>query len=305
MPGAYTHITMANRAAERVGLEALAGFPQQAIGACGRWLRFCELGAVSPDYPYLHVTSDGAKRWADKMHYERSGDVIKAVVRRLRTMTGQAQEKGLVWILGYTVHVVMDVTIHPVINLKVGPYEQNKTRHRECEMNQDVHIFQSLNLLVRLSEHLDSGISRCRNATGGLDDDVRNLWTAALTAAHPDEARDNPPDPDVWHRRFGLIVDAVENTGYFEPISRHVLTGAGLVYPRENALDQQYIRDLPTPDGGRIHLDELFERARRNVHDVWIAVARGILANDNEFETKLGDWDLDTGRDSAGHLVFW
>lgn len=305
MPGAYTHITMANRAAERVSLEAVSGFPQRAIGACGRWRKFCELGAVSPDYPYLQITSTGAKRWADKMHYERTGDVIKTTLRRLRTMTGVAQDKGLVWLLGYTVHVVMDVTIHPVINEKVGPYAQNKTRHRDCEMNQDVHIFRSLNLSVTLSEHLDTGIKSCRSGDGGLDDDIRDLWMAALMEVHSQEAEENAPDPDAWHRYFGAIVDSIERSGWFEPISRHVLGASGVLYPREDDIDQQYIRNLPTPDGGEIHLDELFERARHNVHDVWAVVARGVLEGDDEFETRIGDWDLDTGRDSNGRLVFW
>ncbi len=304
MPGAYTHITMANQASEPRALRGITAFSPSAIEACGRWLGFCELGAVSPDYPYLHVGSEASKRWADKMHYERTGDVIKTVVRRLRSMRGTAREKGLAWVLGYTAHVVMDVTMHPVVNLKVGPYEENKTAHRICEMNQDVHIFQSLGLSVRLCEHLDTGIRRCVSATGGLDEDIRELWTEALTTVHPDDAASNPPDPDTWHKRFGQIVDSIESTGLFEPISRHVASGLGIFYPKETEIDVQYIKKLPTPAGPPIDFDALFARAKTNVHHIWTAVASGV-EGDDAFEIMLGDWNLDTGEDMSGRLVFW
>ena len=41
------------------------------------YFRFCELGAVSPDY-YLDILHHDAAPWADRMHYERTGDMIKA-----------------------------------------------------------------------------------------------------------------------------------------------------------------------------------------------------------------------------------
>jgi len=51
--------------------------------------------------------------------------------------------------------VVADVTIHPILELKVGSYAEHKMGHRTCEMHQDAYIFQRLNLGdVGLSEHL-------------------------------------------------------------------------------------------------------------------------------------------------------
>ncbi len=53
--------------------------------------------------------------------------------------------------------------VHPVVKLKVGPYAENKTRHRECEIHQDAYIFpRRLNLgTIGLAEHLTSGIGQC------------------------------------------------------------------------------------------------------------------------------------------------
>lgn len=89
----------------------------------------------------------------------------------------------------------MDVTIHPVINFKVGDYASNQREHRVCEMHQDAYIYPRLKLGgVDLAEHLDSGIAACFDGAGGLDADVRALWLAALATAYPHDYRAQPPD---------------------------------------------------------------------------------------------------------------
>lgn len=297
---------MANVAAERAGLERVPGFPRDAIRACGRWRKFCELGAVSPDYPYLEIGNSKAKRWADLMHYQRTDGVIRAGIQRLRTMDGDARDKGLAWLLGYTAHVVMDVTIHPVVNERVGPYEKNKTAHRICEMNQDVYIFfERMGLEINFSEHIDSGLKACGNPEGGLDRDVRALWTGALTDSYPAETAINPPDPDAWHFCFKHVIDAIEGGGWLAAMSRHISRDLGVVYPRREALDMSYIESLPTPLGSLIHFDELFDRARANVHRVWTLVADGALGMNDQYAAGLAHWNLDTGEDSNQRLVFW
>jgi len=50
MPGAYAHITMVNKLKEPQRLERIPGFPHDAIAAVLKYFKFCELGAVSPDY---------------------------------------------------------------------------------------------------------------------------------------------------------------------------------------------------------------------------------------------------------------
>jgi hypothetical protein len=79
MPGAYAHLTMVNLAKEPGRLEK-QGFPPEAIVPVLDYFRFCELGAVSPDYPYLDIAHSSAGEWADRMHYQKTGDMIKAGV---------------------------------------------------------------------------------------------------------------------------------------------------------------------------------------------------------------------------------
>lgn len=307
MPGAYTHITMSNVAGERRSLRKIAGFPKDAIIACGQFDRYCELGSVSPDYPYLNLLSDDAKVWADTMHYERTGDVIKAGVRRVRQMHGDQQKKCLAWLLGYAAHVTMDVTIHPVINLRVGEYEANKTQHRICEMNQDVYIFHNrMNLKLGLAEHLDQGIGRCSNAAGAFDEDISALWAGILAEVHPDQFAGNRPEPADWHSWFKRAVDGIAESNFLSAISRHIAPNLGLAYPPLDALDETFIEALEVPGGKRMHFDDIFEKAKDNVQRIWLVVSNGALGISDEFEDVLGYWNLDTGLDAATNkFVFW
>lgn len=309
MPGAFAHLTLVNVARETPRLAAIEGFPRAAIAILQRHLSFCELGAVSPDYPYLALTDGDAKVWADKMHYDRTGETVQAGVRHLRKMTGAAKEKGLAWLLGYTAHLTTDVTIHPVVELKVGPYEQNKRAHRVCEMNQDAYIFDRLDLGgMGLAEHLDSGIETCRHSSDRerLDEGVTALWTAMLGDIHDGEAARNPPNPDLWHRSFQFLVDKIaEHGGWLVPLSRHTVGDTGTFYPKRKDVDMQYIRALGVPGGEHMDYDAIFDKAVANVVDRWRAVASSVLGENENLLAAVGNWNLDTGRDEEKRLVFW
>lgn len=225
----------------------------------------------------------------------------------LRTANGEARRKGLAWLLGYASHVVADVAIHPVINLKVGPYEKNKTDHRICEMHQDVYVYRRLNLGdIGLSEHL-AGIWACHdpNDEERLDRDIENLWHAMLQATHPEECAQNPPDPSYWRRRFQLVVDKVaEEGGKLLPFARHVAAGLGLTYPAQDELDNQFIRGLQTPTV-TMDYDAVFDLAIEHVGRVWQWIAQAVLLGDEATLAEAGEWDLDTGQNEASRLVFW
>jgi len=307
MSGGYTHITLENEMREPMRLEAIPGFIEDGIVTVLDYFKFCELGSVSPDYPYLAMDDFGASEWADSMHYIRTGEMIHSGVRHLREMDGEARQKGLAWLLGYAAHVATDVTIHPVVEKKVGPYHENKKGHRVCEMNQDAYIFQRLNIGdIGLANHLDSGIARCDNPDDPdqLDPDVRELWKKMLRDVYPDQFESNPPDIDKWHQRFKFVVGEIAGAdNILMPFARHVASGMGLIYPTAEDVDMQYIENLGTPEG-TMHFDDIFNRAIKNVEKVWAIVVRGVLANDESY-LKIGNWNLDTGRNENGKLVFW
>lgn len=305
MPGTYAHLTLVNEVKVPSRLESLPGFSDEAIASVLDYFKYCELGAVSPDYPYLAIGNADSASWADAMHYERTGQMIHAGVMHLRGLSSEARRKSFAWLLGYAGHIGADVTIHPVVNLKVGPYEQNKKQHRICEMNQDAYIYRRMNLgrNIGLSEHLDTGVCAC-GAGDQLDPDIAAIWGAMLRAVHPTHFENSPPDFNLWHERFRQVVDAAEDGNRLMALARHVAAGQGLTYPNHDEIDPQYIRALKVPTGV-MDYDEMFDRAADNVGEMWSVIAAGVWRGDDSFRSRIGDWNLDTGEDAAGRLVFW
>ena len=249
------------------------------------------------------------------MHYTNTGAMIQAGVEILKNMGGEKRRKGLAWLLGYTAHVTMDVTIHPIIEKKVGPYAENKGAHRKCEMHQDAYIFQRLNLgEVGLSEHLDSGLARCGDQGDKytLDADIVDLWDKLLQKNQQENYKLNKPNIRKWHKCFIQVVDKIAEEGnLLLPLSRHVAVDSGLTYPSvENIDKEEYIDKLQTPHNTSLmetmSYDQIFDLALKNVVDVWALVASGVFSANSLYLTKIGPWDLDTGRNNQdGKLVFW
>ena len=311
MPGAFAHITLVNKLREPALLDSSPAFPKEAKIALMRNFKFCELGAVSPDYPYLAITDRTAAKWADLMHYEHTGDIIVAGVRRVAAMpAGESRNKALAWLLGYSAHVATDVTIHPVVELKVGTYAEHTTDHRVCELNQDAYIFHCLGLgAIGQAECMDAGIWACCDEpnSGRLDPVISTLWKDMLKDCHAGQYAATPPDPDRWHAGFRSVVDKIEEGGWILfPAARHLAVNSGLTYPNPDEVDPQYISNLRVPgDIGVMHYDAIFERAIKNTLKVWTAIASGVLSNSKDYLAVIENWNLDTGRNSAEKYAFW
>jgi hypothetical protein len=306
MPGAYAHLTVVNQARDTFRLET-AGVPIPAILAVLRYMRFCELGAVSPDYPYLDLMQSDSKQWADLMHYERTGEPIKTGIEIVRKLRGEDQQIALAWLMGYAAHVVTDVTIHPVIERLVGVYAQNTRAHRECEMHQDAYIFQKMKLgEVGQSEHLDSGIWGCCDTpdSGQLHPAVLNTWQQILAACYPAQYVANEPDLNRWHRGFKRIVDKAEDGNRLPHFARQAGVTAGLTYPAIGDIQARCVFDLATP-GGKMHYDAVFAKAQDNVDAMWALIGKAVFENDDAYLAAVPNCDLDTGRDKHGQYAYW
>lgn len=306
MPGAYAHITLVNLAREPARLEAGPGMPGAASLALGRWLKCCELGSVSPDYPYLAIGAKGATKWADLMHYQRTGDMVKAGVEVVKGLRGNARDKAFAWLLGYTAHVITDATIHPVVELKVGPYAQNKTAHRRCEMHQDSYIYQRLDVGgVGVADYLKSGIEQCCVADGSIDPVIADTWRTMLERCHGSEFASNRPDIGRWHQGYIDVLNIGGQGCHLIPIARHVAVGCGLTYPLAQEVDHAtYIDELKTPHGP-LSYDKVFAKALEHVIQGWHLVGEAVFGTSNVYQTAFWDWNLDTGRDATNTLVLW
>lgn len=280
--------------------------PDEAALALAKYFRFCELGAVGPDYPYLALNASD-DRWADLMHYQATGRMVSAGIDAVQRLSGADRQKALAWLLGYAAHVVTDATIHPVVEQKVGTYADHKKEHRICEMNQDAYIFRRLKLgEVGFSEHLSSGIAACATANGDLDSAISSTWESMLRQCHPEEFDSNPPDISIWHRKFDRMVNRIAEEGYhLLPLARHVAVDCGLTYPAANAIDHsEYIDGLTTPQGVMTY-DQVFDKAAMHVIEAWHLIGEGLYRGNPTFQAAFGEWNLDTGRDASNAIVLW
>lgn len=305
MSGAYAHIAIVNDAQKRA--EA-AGLREDTLASLGLHLKFLELGSVSPDYPYLALKR-GQKKWADAMHYTHNATLLRAGVAAVSALPSDLQPKATAWLLGFAAHMTTDMTIHPVVELRVGPYEGNEGEHRRCEMHQDAFIFPKVMNVgdTGLSEHLATGIAACH----ALDDEdlidpvIGRAWTAMLVAAYRDVGGDGPPLPSAWHCGFRDILSSMAGANHLFPFARHVSADLNLAYPTERDIDPSYIKGLRTPQGP-MDYEAVFEKARSNVLTVWKMLDDALAAGHSDALDKHEDWNLDTGRSvQTARLVFW
>ncbi|MCZ0739937.1 zinc dependent phospholipase C family protein [Vibrio diabolicus] len=305
MPGAFAHITAVNEASANNALMKL-NIPQEAKKALAQNKRYLELGCVSPDYPYLALMNSAQNKWADKMHYNHVGKLIDALVQQVKAADNEHFEKTFSWLCGFVAHVATDITLHPVVELKVGPYAENAQQHRICEMHQDAYIWPSRMQLgsIGLADRVRENIGSCvdQNNNNLIDPVIRIIWSNALSATYPEYAKECKPDVNVWHEGFQSVVDNAEESHRLFPWARHVASKLGLTYPLPNEVDSTYIQDLETPDGIK-HYDEIFDKAIKTIQIFWEKLAATIYENQDTgfFE----NWNLDTGRNENGQLSAW
>lgn len=309
MPGGFAHLTLVNTMRTRVDGDDT--IPVNVKIATADYLNFCELGGVSPDYPYLDILDGDAASWADLMHYTRTGKMIHSGVERVAALTGAEQSKCLAWLMGYAAHVTADVTVHPIVELKVGPYHGHEKEHRICEMHQDAYIYQRMALgKVGLSEHLDkenNGIGACHRPGDEhrIDASVFALWNGMLQDVHPAPYSQKVPDIDDWHKNFIRAVDTIEEGSALPDFARQFAVDSGLTYPEPDEVDRaEFIDALDTPEGSMTY-DVIFDRARDNIAKVWGWIGSDVEAGGVDKVSAIGEWNLDTGRDDAGKLIFW
>jgi hypothetical protein len=314
MPGSYAHIALANLASEKRSLLEIEGFPREAIDAAGLHLNFLELGSISPDYPYLDVGSSDSKKWADAMHYTHTCKMIGVGADMVRALPhGRSRDKCLAWLMGYAAHVVTDMCVHPVVELKVGPYKGNETAHRRCEMHQDAYIFRRVGTgMPQTANHIKATILTCYdpNQPQSLDFDLKTLWNSIFKIVHPDLFASDTPDLDKWHRRCNTILEKLlPTTSELVGFARHVCDGLAISYPTPETIDRiSYIDSLQVPTTDPMKYDDIFEFAIKQVQLAWVDITRSALGDGTIISYRDDEWDLDTGKnqlDSSNKKVFW
>ncbi|MFZ5584793.1 MAG: zinc dependent phospholipase C family protein [Thermodesulfobacteriota bacterium] len=302
MPGTYAHLTLIDSATRKID-----HLPPEIQHAYLSFKQFCLFGAVSPDFPYLALGHKEQQAWADKMHYIKTVSMISEGMKLLKELSGDEQLTGLAWLMGYAAHVVMDVTVHPIVELKVGKYAENKTAHRRCELHQDAHVFKRLNMgEIGQPESLRPIVYDCCNEAEELSPIVVSLWDAMLARCHPDQYAIARPNIILWHHEFKDKLDELAEEGHqLWSLARHVLVeDLAVAYPNTDEINLEYIENLQTPNGPQ-HYDAIFSKALDNVIVMWGHLREGTFGYNDNVLASLGEWDLDTGRLVPSPLVYW
>lgn len=276
---------------------------------------FIYLGAVSPDYPYLSDLILRKKhRWADRMHYENTGDFIRHGIQRLPGVIGDKNfDSCFSWLCGFASHLITDSVVHPVVQAIVGPYVFNSGEHRHCEMIQDSYIYNEIkNEDVSYAKEFVALLKLCSDPIGSdekLNQGLCLFWKETLIASHPGIQSEQMEDidPSKWHEAFlSRISMATRPVAIF----RHCAEKKSLSYKKTNAI---------TPDERRLFIDEIrlpggktgefkkdvFDKTVEKVIETW-----DILFDLTEKGNPIGayeyikNWNLDTGVDED-NLYFW
>jgi hypothetical protein len=274
---------------------------------------FVCLGAVGPDYPYLTDLLEKYLKvhsWADRMHYEKTGEFARLGVERLLTLTGDAFDICLAWLCGYVSHLITDAVIHPVVQAIVGPYIFNADEHRRCEMTQDTFIFRSVKEVELRYGDYTGLFTMCSDPAdkNKINPHIRDFWVPILKANHPTATPwFERIDPDKWHKNFLSRIGSASNPA---PIFRHIGEREDLVYKKTDELTDEerarFVERVNLPGGATGTFKEhAFDKAVSRLIGVWDALFMDIdRRNPGGCASYIHNCDLDTGVD-VDKQVYW
>lgn len=279
--------------------------------------QFIQLGSVSPDYPYLDILQPGQKCWADHMHYERTGDAIKAMAGKLADLGISGFQKGefiipYCWTLGYISHVTGDLVVHPVVFNIVGPYVGNEIEHRHCEMIQDAFIYHKIRRGAEIKHNkLMEIIQTCSDPANKeeIQPVLDTFWKDVLNTLFPRDFQDIPPDIDQWHSEFEAWIGFAGRPRFvgriFDPNHKFTYKTSSGITPEEK---KSFLNKISLSNG-RIgtYEKDVFPKAVKQVLNEWTLLSKGILKrNLDDFLATISNCDLDTGKDlQTLKLVYW
>jgi hypothetical protein len=296
MAGTFTHFTICD--VTKAEHSALGRDLWQLLN---NYYYFLFLGAASPDLPYLSFKT-GAINWADVMHYEKTNGTFETAYAALRTSWHSrtaSDEAMFVWLMGYVSHLVIDATIHPVVQAIVGPYQEHKEQHRLCEMAQDSLIYNiHRNGDIRYAEFLQI-IGYCSDSIHFGT--VMDFWKGQLLANYSEKGEE--PHPTLWFTTYKDAIDAASGDSAVVALFRHIGLGTNYIYKTKQEIETAYPDDhinyfetvkLP---GDKVGIfTDVFQKAVNNVSEAWKMVY-GSLTGGTTLEPLIKNWNLDTGVD--------
>jgi hypothetical protein len=300
MAGPFTHFLIADAAKRRRSL--LGPFLYRILN---RHSEFLYLGAVSPDLPYLSLKT-GTVNWADLMHYKTTNGIVLHGYADIKNTwaegpLGPTDERILAWLFGYVSHLIVDATIHPIVEAIVGPYEENSKEHQLCESTQDSLIYHQVKKMdVRYTE-FSSLLKFCGQQEEHFEA-LMEFWRKQTQRTYPDTGEE--PKPSLWFITYSNAIDAAEGGSSIVALFRHAGIANRLLYKTRDEIAEKYPEDqekyytkvrMPGGATGRFRAVG-FDRAVNNVVDAWHRMYDG-FESAVQIAEVIRNWNLDTGVD--------
>lgn len=300
MPGPFAHFTLFQKARETFCEQELFPNIQQALGD---FSDFGLLGSNSPDFPILAMEPV----WEEYLHAQTAAAYIAPAISIIPTLPKKARQKCTAWFCGYLSHMVGDATIHPVVNLRVGPYLGHEEKHQTCEVHQDAHVYTRLGLVELTRCNYTRAIIEacCSNESRTcLNDELLGFWKSLSNSAFPNE---DAPDFNKWFAAYTGVVDkfAEENDWWHIRTLAKVGRKKHLLQIAPDKIDQSFILALPTPTGTPISYDDLFDMAIENTVSAWHSFAAALESPDSLSFPLSAQWNLNTGEIVEPKYLYW
>jgi hypothetical protein len=280
------------------------GVPDDQYEQVSKYLYF---GANGPDLPYCRDKS-GESKWADLFHYNKQGEFILQLVlvaKHKKPTDAPRQQRIMAYALGHATHLAADAMVHPYVNCFAGAYHCQSIHeiHKTCECHQD--SFLAKEYYRRVDVH-----------TGPSWTHVVPPCTQIALPAMPgytqvnDRTKDVLRDIDEAFRNthgdspgFDYLKDCYEN--YYDVVLDEAYDKSRIIWgvvgspiptdPHNSLVQHEKLK------GAVKYYDDLLRNKAVSVAEKVCEAVVTLYQSDcsadkqNEFRSKVKNWNMDTG----------
>jgi hypothetical protein len=223
MPGSVAHMLIFEAALSKIDNDRECGYLVEMLKEN---MNYGRLGSIGPDLPYFNGVLRTAASFLLSGYYkpepiERWGDLLHSKAPNLFPLTmieiawretdpddeewDAIAKKQWAFIIGYLTHIAADQMIHPYVNKISGNYYRDKEKrgkHLECEVYQDVVLFNNRYKKSILDENLDTWVN-IHTKSGKTEPHFRRFLQKSFKETHAIFPSEN--DIENWNRGLSFI----------------------------------------------------------------------------------------------------
>jgi hypothetical protein len=223
MPGSVAHMLIFEAALSKIDNDRECGYLVEMLKEN---MNYGRLGSIGPDLPYFngvlrtaasfllsgYYKPEPIERWGDLLHSKSPNLFPLTMIEIAWRETDPDDEewdaianKQWALIIGFLTHIAADQMIHPYVNKISGNYYRDKekrVKHLECEVYQDVVLFNNRYKKNILDENLDTWVN-IHTKSGKTEPHFRRFLQKSFKETHAIFPSGN--DIENWNRGLSFI----------------------------------------------------------------------------------------------------